>query len=115
MTIRHSIFIFLFALVFSACDETEDTIVNIRVVNVDAMSVTGAEVTLFSQPEDSEIEVMEETNAAGEAIFDLSSFFSDGQLGLFVLSIEIEADTLSANSIIQVIPEEVNELTVVVQ
>jgi len=80
-----------------------------------AMTITGAQVTLFSQPEDSEIEVMEETNAAGEAVFDLSSFFLDGQFGLFVLSIEVEADTLSANSIIQIIPEEVNELTVVVQ
>lgn len=98
-----------------SCDKTEDTIVNIKIVNPDQMPVPGAEVTLFSQPEDSEIEEMEVANAAGEAIFDLSTYFSDGQLGLFVLSIEAVADTLEANSIIQVVPEEVNELTVTVQ
>jgi len=45
----------------------------------------------------------------------MSMYFSDGQLGLFVLSIEVDADTLSTSSIIQVVPEEVNELTLTVQ
>ena len=96
-------------MVFS-CDKTEDTIVKITVVDTNNQGVSGASVLLFSQPGESVIEEQEETGASGDAVFDLSSYFADGQVGLFVLSIEVDADSLSTTSIIQVTPEEVNEL-----
>lgn len=105
---------FLITSIFS-CEKTEDTIVRISVQKTTFEPVVGAEVTLFSQPEDSAIEETEETNAAGDAIFDLSSYFEDGQFGLFVLNVEVDADSLSTASIIQVQPQEVNELTLTVQ
>ena len=109
-------FIFLFILFFAiSCEKIEDTIVKITLRDVLFQPIVGAEVTLFSQPGDSVIEEIENTNAAGDAVFDLSSYYGDGQHGLFVLSVEVDADSLSTNSIIQVIPEEVNELTLTVQ
>lgn len=115
MSLRLSLFLFLSFFLIASCDDTEDTIVNIKVIDVDAAPIPGAEVTLFSQPEDSEIEEIQISNAAGEAIFDLSSYFSEGQFGLFVLNIEVVADTLEKTSIIQVVPEEVNKLTLTLE
>lgn len=114
MAYQKLIFLATLFLLFS-CEKTEDTIAKIIVRDMNAVKVEDATVRMFSQPEDSEIEVEEMTNAAGEAIFDLSSFYSEGQVGLFVLSIEIEKDTLSTTSIIQIVPEEVNELSITLQ
>lgn len=109
-------FICLLVLFFAfSCEKVEDTIVKISVRDVLLQPVVGAEVTLFSQPGDSVIEEIENTNAAGDAVFDLSSFYGDGQQGLFVLNVEVDADSLSTSSIIQVIPQEVNELTLTLQ
>ncbi|NND76717.1 MAG: hypothetical protein HKN39_00860 [Flavobacteriales bacterium] len=108
--------LFSFFIIFCfSCEKTEDTIVKITVQGSAFQPIVGANVTLFSQPGDSIIEEEEETNAAGEAIFDMSSYFEDGQFGLFVLNVEVDADSLSTNSIIQVQPEEVNELTLILQ
>ena len=98
-----------------SCENIEDTIVKISVQDTLFQPVVDAEVTLFSQPGDSVIEEIEDTDAAGDAVFDMSSYFGDGQFGLFVLNIEVDADSLSTSSIIQVHPEEVNELTLTVQ
>ena len=55
------------------------------------------------------------TNAAGDAVFDFTEFYEAGQAGLFVLNIEVEKDSLSAESIIKVEPEITNEETVILQ
>jgi len=107
-------FLLIFLLsVLSSCDKTEDTIANIKIRDANSIPVAEAIVRLFSQPEDSVIELEMESNSNGVAVFDLSEYFIEGQFGLFVLNIEVEKDTLSTNSIIQVLPEEVNEVTVI--
>ena len=110
-----AIFIAILLISSFSCEKTEDTIVKISVQNMLSEPIVDAEVTLFSQPGDSVIEEIEDTNAAGDAVFDLSSYFGEGQFGLFVLNVEVDADSLSVSSIIQVNPEEVNELTLTVQ
>lgn len=114
MNLKHVLLFFLLFGVF-ACEKTEDTIAKITIRDVDSIAIEEASVRMFSEPDDSQIELEETTNAAGEAVFDLTSFYSDGQVGLFVLSIEVEKDTLSTNSIIQIVPEEVNELSITLQ
>ena len=108
---------------FSACRKEEDTIALIKVRDVEMAPVADAIVTLFADPTNSSgdnvgnviEEVSQPSNAAGEAIFDFTELYQDGQAGFAVLSILIEKDSLMVEGIIKIDPEVVNEETLILQ
>lgn len=107
---------------FTSCKKVEDTVAKISVVDIQGAGISEVSVRLFGDGSGSTVNVgdirVDETaitNAAGDAIFDFSEFYEAGQSGLFVLQIEIEKDSLSAESIIKIEPEIVNEETVILQ
>ena len=113
---------FAIVLVAFSCEKPEDTIAKITVVDVAGIAVDSAEVRLFGDSDgtstvigDIRIDVTEVTNAAGDAVFDFTEFYEEGQAGLFVLNIEVTKDTLFTESIIKVEPETLNEETVILQ
>ena len=109
-------------LCVAACNDPDDTIARVTVIDVNGARIADASVRLFGDGSGSTVSVgdirvdeTEVTNAAGEAIFDFTDFYEAGQAGLFVLNIEVEKDSLSAESVIKVEPEKVNEETVILQ
>ena len=106
----------------TSCDKTEDTIAKISVVDITGEGIADVSVRLFGDGSgttvnvgDIRVDEMSMTNAAGDAVFDFTEFYEAGQAGLFVLSIEVEKDSLTAESIIKVEPEITNEETVILQ
>ena len=117
-----SILLFCLVLIAFSCEKPEDTIAKITVVDIMGIGVDSAEVRLFGDSDgtsttigDIRIDVTEKTNAAGDAVFDFTEFYEEGQAGLFVLNIEVTKDSLFTESIIKVEPEMLNEETVILQ
>ncbi|NND76716.1 MAG: hypothetical protein HKN39_00855 [Flavobacteriales bacterium] len=106
----------------TSCEKVEDTVAKIAVVDINGQGIADVSVRLFGDGSGTTVNVgdirVDETavtNAAGDAVFDFTEYYEAGQAGLFVLNIEVEKDSLSAESIIKVEPEIVNEETVILQ
>ena len=117
-----SILIVALIVGLNSCEKVEDTVAKISVVDVQGVGIAEVSVRLFGDGSGSTVNVgdirVDETavtNAAGDAVFDFTEYYEAGQSGLFVLQIEVEKDSLSAESIIKVEPEVVNEETVILQ
>jgi hypothetical protein len=105
---------------FSSCDKEEDTIALIRIVDVDGVPQEEVLVRLYPEPTEIQTnelidEVEQFTDAAGEAIFDFSEYYEQGQAGFAVLNIEAIRDTSIVEGIIKIDPEVVNEETLILQ
>lgn len=122
MHIRKALSILLVLFVFAACKKEKDTLAVITVVDVDGQPVEQALVRLYPEPtvegaNQGELidEVEQFTDAAGQTVFDFSSYYELGQAGFAVLNIEAIRDTLMAEGIIKIDPEVTNEETVIIQ
>lgn len=110
------------AFVFSSCDKEEDTIALISVVDVEGEPVEQVLVRLFPEPSSSSAQegnlipdVEQFTDARGQATFDFSEYYEQGQAGFAVLNIEATKDTVFIEGIIKIDPEVVNEETLIFQ
>jgi len=122
MHIRKALGILLVLIVLSACKKEKDTLAVIKVVNVDGEPIAQALVRLYPEPtaeganQGELIDELEQfTDAAGETVFDFSSYYELGQAGFAVLNIEAIKDSLSAEGIIKIDPEVTNSETVILQ
>jgi len=122
MHIRKALGILLVLIVLSACKKEKDTLAVIKVVNVDGEPIAQASVRLYPEPtaeganQGELIDELEQfTDAAGETVFDFSSYYELGQAGFAVLNIEAIKDSLSAEGIIKIDPEVTNSETVILQ
>lgn len=117
-----SILIALLAISMSwtSCKKDKETIALITVVDVDGVALEQVVVKLFpepSTPQNNELidEVEQITDAGGQATFDFSEYYEDGQAGFAVLNILASKDTVAVDGIIKIDPETVNEKTVILQ
>jgi len=104
----------------TSCNPEEDTIVIITVVDEDNAPQDGALVKLFADPNiplDNPTRLNKEatTDLSGQAVFDYTEFYKQGQSGFAVLDILATKDTLVGEDIIKVLEEEVNEKIVVLE
>ena len=103
-----------------SCDKEEDTIAVVRIVAVTGVPIEGVNVRLYPEPSDVQaneliLEVEQLTNAAGEAVFDFTENYEQGQAGFAVLNIEATQDTSAVEGIIKIDPEVTNEQVLVLQ
>lgn len=114
-------FVLALGILVTSCGKEEDTIALVRVTDVNGLPIEDVLVRLYPEPsgEDAVAELVEEveqfTDAAGEAIFDFTDQYEQGQAGFAVLNIEATKDTLTTEGIIKIDPEMVNEETIVLQ
>jgi len=104
----------LFTVVSTSCNKEEDTIALVRIMTSEGFPVEGVYVRLYPEPSDIQTnELIEEvertTDAAGEAIFDFTDYYEQGQAGFAVLNIEAILDTNTVEGIIKIEPEVVSE------
>jgi len=107
-------------LTITSCKDPEPTIALITVIDLESEGVENATVRLFAQPtsptqNDLIEDVVQVTDASGEALFDFSSQYEAGQAGFAVLNIEVIKDTFTVPGIIKIDPEMVNEQTIILQ
>ena len=109
-------FVFIFALFFClfSCNKEGKTSVLILVKDANDLPVNNAVVRLYSVSNASPqalplIELSAETNANGNAMFDLSGFYNLGQTGFGILYISAEKNGLFTQEYIEVIEEQSNE------
>ncbi len=107
-------------LSWTSCKKEEDTIALIRVVDIDGVAIEQVLVSLFPEPSDPQNnelidEVEQLTDAGGEALFDFSEYYEQGQAGFAVLNILASKDTVAVEGIIKIDPETVNEKTLILQ
>ncbi|NNC83508.1 MAG: hypothetical protein HKN79_08020 [Flavobacteriales bacterium] len=108
------------ALTWTSCDKEEDTIALIRIVDVDGIPQEQVLVRLYPEPTEVQTnelidEVEQFTDASGEAVFDFSEYYEQGQAGFAVLNIEATLDTSMVEGIIKIEPETINEETLILQ
>jgi hypothetical protein len=106
--------LFLFTVVSTSCNKEEDTIAVVRILTSQGLPVEGVSVRLYAEPSDIQTnelidEVARTSDAAGEAIFDFTELYEQGQAGFAVLNIEAILDTNTVEGIIKIEPEEVSE------
>lgn len=103
----------------SSCKEPADTLAKIVIRDVEGFTVSGATVSLVGEPSqqgvESEVGDTTESNAAGEAIFNLNDLYRKGQAGVAVLNIYAQKDSLYGSGVIKIEAERTNTETVVVQ
>lgn len=93
--------LFLAFFVF-ACYKVENTTAVITVIDVNKAIVQGAEVHVFPNPSvidtnktsNSELESTKITDTQGQVFLDYTSYYEDGQVGLFVLDVEVTYQNL---------------------
>jgi len=109
-------FIFLFTLSFCllSCNKESKTSVLIFVKDANDLPVNNAVVRLYSVSNASSqalplIELSAETNANGNAMFDLSGFYNLGQTGFGILYVSAEKNGLFTQEYLEVIEEQSNE------
>lgn len=107
------------AAVLPSCTKEEPTKAIITVMKEDGTLVPDAYVKLFANPQfplgdPNRLTKEKFTNGAGEAEFDYSDFYEQGQSGFAVLDIICVSDTLVGEGIIKIIEEETAEETVVI-
>lgn len=105
------------------CQDPQDTIAKVYVVDEEGSPVSGATVSLSGNPSDEQEGVGKElsiadtttSNAAGEAIFNLNEFYKGGQAGVAVLDITARLGDSTGTGIIKVEEETTSEETVFIQ
>ena len=109
-------FIFILALfpLFFSCNKEAPTSVLILVKDANNLPVNNAIVRLYSGSNASPqelplIELSAETNANGNAIFDLSGFYNTGQTGFGILYVSAEKNGLFTQEYIEIIEEQSNK------
>ena len=106
--------LFIFTVLATSCKKEEDTIALVRILTSQGLPVEGVAVRLYAEPSDVQTnelieEVEQSTDAAGEAIFDFTDYYEQGQAGFAVLNIEAILDTNMVEGIIKIEPEVVSE------
>lgn len=82
-----SIFLFTLSLfIFTSCYKDEDTTLRVTVKDRQNNLISGITVVVDGG---SVIDLTKTSSSAGTAVFDLTSYFKDGQSGLFVLDVDI--------------------------
>jgi hypothetical protein len=85
-------------LMVHGCYKVENTTATIRVIDLDEIPVQGASVFVYPDTTgttNGDVMVNESlvstkiTDAEGEVFLDFTSYFKDGQVGLFVLNVEV--------------------------
>lgn len=114
----NALLVVLLSGVLSACTKEKDTTAIITVIRQDGTTVADANVRLFANPsfplgDPSRLDQEKVTNGAGQAEFDYTDFYEQGQSGFAVLDIVCTVDSLVAEGIIKVVEEEINYETVV--
>ena len=114
----NALLVVLLSGVLSACTKEKDTTAQITVKRQDGTTVAGATVRLFANPsfplgDPSRLNKEKVTNGSGQAEFDYTEFYEQGQSGFAVLDILCTVDTLVAEGIIKIVEEEINYETVV--
>lgn len=101
-----------------SCDNEEDTIAEIVVVTVEGSRVPGADVRLFGQGTEDDVEagdiaidVIRITNSNGVAEFDFTDDYQPGQSGFAILNVEITFETPDSTSFVEGIIKVVEEET----
>jgi len=112
--LRNFIFIICLSCCLFSCNKEAPTSVLILVKDANNSPVNNAVVRLYSAPNASSqalplIELSAETNANGNAMFDLSGFYNLGQTGFGVLCVSVEKNGLFTQEYIEVIEEQSNE------
>jgi hypothetical protein len=107
-------------VVGSGCNKEEDTIAIIQVNGVNGLPVAGAYIKLWVNLADPQGDVSllfreETTDSKGQAKFDYTEDFKQGQAGFAILDILSTKDTLRAEGIIKIKEEETTEETVVLK
>ncbi|MEM9052535.1 MAG: hypothetical protein AAGC47_10820 [Bacteroidota bacterium] len=129
MKSRFTVYISLFVLLAigaTSCDNEEDTIAEITVVNQEGTRVQGAEVRMFGQGTvdddqvgDIAIDRTTFTNSNGIAEFDFSDNYQPGQSGFAILDVEIIFDSptgvTGATGVVKVVEEETTRKTFVLE
>lgn len=115
---RYLPLLFVLAASIASCKKEEPTIAVVRTVTELGLPVEGALVRLYPEPSDIQAnELIEEvetlTDAAGEAVFDFSDSYEQGQAGFAVLNIEATIDTFVVDGIIKIDPEVTSEQVIV--
>ncbi|MCB0768969.1 MAG: hypothetical protein KDC00_01010 [Flavobacteriales bacterium] len=115
-----ALMVLVLATVFTACNKEDPTTVVITVKDADGRPAEMAYVRLFANPAvpraDASRLLMEAmTDAAGNAEFDYSGFYEQGQAGFAVLDILTFRDSTYAEGIIKVLEEETNEETLILK
>jgi len=108
----------VFAILSISCDREEDTIAEIVVVTLEGSRVPGADVRLFGQGTEEDVEAgdiaideMRITNANGIAEFDFTDDYQPGQSGFAILNVEITFETPDSTSFLEGIIKVVEEET----
>lgn len=111
--------IFATGMLLNSCKEPADTLAKILIKDVEGFSVSGATVALYGEPSEQGVESTvadtTESNAAGEAIFNLNDLYKKGQAGVAVLNISATKDSLSGSGVIKIEEETTNTETIFVQ
>ena len=110
----------LLVLGASSCNPEEDTIVVISVVDADNKPQANAYVSLSANPsfplgDPTRLFMEKLTDASGQAVFDYTSFYKQGQSGFAVLDITSFKDSLVGYDLVKVLEEEVNEKKVFIE
>ncbi len=105
------------AVFLSSCNKKKDTIAKIYVRDSSNNLVSASEVTLKGistegRQADVNLELIAETNAAGEAIFNFNEIYKKGQAGVAVLEVTAKKNGLSSTGIIKVEEETTTEETI---
>ncbi|MBU2018920.1 MAG: hypothetical protein KJ941_04675 [Bacteroidetes bacterium] len=109
------------AMIQVGCKKTQDTIAKVIVKDAESQSViAGAKVIVFGQSTEGKqgkvvVGDTTTTNAAGEAIFNFTEKFKNGQAGVFVLNIDASKENAKGSGIIKVTEEETSIETVFIQ
>ncbi|MBK9176315.1 MAG: hypothetical protein IPM46_08245 [Flavobacteriales bacterium] len=106
------------AMFLPSCTKEQPTTAIIKVVKEDGTVVSDAFVKLYADPQfplgdPNRLTKEKYTNGAGEAEFDYTDFYEQGQSGFAVLDILCTYDTLVGEGIIKIEEEETNRETVI--
>jgi hypothetical protein len=108
----------VFSILSLSCNREEDTIAEIVVVTLEGSRVAGADVRLFGQGTEDDVEAgdiaideMRITNANGIAEFDFTDDYEPGQSGFAILNVEITFETPDSTSFLEGIIKVVEEET----
>jgi hypothetical protein len=98
-------------LVANGCNKEKDTIAVIEVVDLEGRPLAGAYVKLYANlayttGDASRLLREAETDSKGQAEFDYTQLFKQGQAGFAVLDILTFKDTMYAEGIIKILEEE---------
>ena len=115
-----SIALLALLLVLSNCNKEKPTTAIVHIKDVNSSPVAGAYVKLYANianPQGDLSRLMQEqmTDGSGDATFDYSGFYKQGQAGFAVLDIVSFKDSAVGEGIIKIREQETNEETVILK